>query len=172
MLRLAGGCMIMGGSLGLGLWYRAQFIGRVRALRSLRRILELFCGEVRFGRTTLPECCGQLAGYVEPGFREAFRQVEREMAENEGRSFGEVFAERTGAVLAALPLTREDREIFLQFTGQPGFADSAMQLRTLEQSIELLKAAEERLSSENTEKCRVVVGLGAMGGMFLVLLLL
>ena len=64
MLRGLGCCMIFGGCLGLGLWYRSQLNGRIGALRSLRNILELLAGEVRYGRDTLPECCGHISRYL------------------------------------------------------------------------------------------------------------
>lgn len=172
MLKLLGGCMILGGCFGLGLWYRAQFQGRLREVRLLRRILELLSGEVRYGRATLPECCGHVAKYLSPPMEEAFLAIEKEMGENTGLSFGEIFRSRTEAALQTFALKEEDREIFFRFAEQTGFADGQMQLKTLEQSIELLRAAEEKLENENAGKCRMAVGLGAMSGMLLILILL
>lgn len=171
MLKLLGGCMVCGGCLGLGIWYRAQLLGRVRALRSLENILELLAGEVRYGRAALPECCSHAARFAPPPFDAAFGRVGCRMEENTGRTFGEVFREELAEGLAALPLKAEDREEFLQFTSQTGFADSRMQLRTIEQSAERLRQTREKLERENGEKCRMAVGLGAMGGLLLVLIL-
>ena len=39
--RILGAVMIISGSLGLGLWYRQQFISRLQTLRELEGILEL-----------------------------------------------------------------------------------------------------------------------------------
>lgn len=172
MLKLLGGCMIVGGCFGLGMWYRAQFKGRLKAVRLLRRILELLSGEVRYGRATLPECCGHVAKYLEPPMGEAFLEIEREMGENTGLSFGEIFRGRTEEALRTFSLKGEDREIFFRFAEQTGFADGQMQLKTLEESIELLRAAEGNLENENAGKCRMAVGLGAMSGILLILILL
>ena len=46
-----------------------------------------------------------------------------------------------------------------------------MQLRVIEQSTELLESTVEKLEKENAEKCRMAVGLGAMGGLLLILVL-
>lgn len=164
--------MIVSGCFGLGMWYRAQFNGRIRAIHTLQRILELLSGEVRYGRATLPECCGHIAKYLEPPFGETLREIEKEMGENTGESFGEIFCRRTEEALKKLPLKAEDREMFLRFAKQTGFADGQMQLKALEQSMGLLRAAEEKLESENAGKCRMAVGLGAMSGMLLILILL
>lgn len=93
------------------------------------------------------------------------------MERNTGMSFGEVFREEMAAVLSDLPLQEEDRENFLLFCDQTGFADGQMQLRAIEQSAERLRATEEKLVQENAEKGRMAVGLGAMGGLALILAL-
>lgn len=169
MIRILGGCMIFSGCLGLGLWYRHQFGSRIKALRGLEHILELLASQVRYGRAALPECCSHIAAGLPPDFQKAFLEVGRRMEENTGASFGEVFGEEMEKVLDILPLTEEDREHFLSFASRTGYSDSQMQLREIEQSAELLRDTRKSLEKENAEKCRMAVGLGAMGGMLLIL---
>ena len=171
MIKLLGGCLVFAGCLGLGLWYRYQFGARIKALRSLEHMLELLASEVRYGRATLPECCSHIAGGLDLDFEEAFLEVGRRMEENMGTSFGEVFREEMEKALGGLPLQEADRENFLRFSARTGFSDSQMQLREIEQSAELLRNTRDRLERENTEKCRMAVGLGAMGGLLLILVL-
>lgn len=171
MIKFLGGCLVFAGCLGLGLWYRHQFSARIKALRSLEHMLELLASEVRYGRATLPECCSHIAGGLDPGFEEAFLEVGRRMEENMGTSFGEVFREEMEKALGGLPLQEADRENFLRFSARTGFSDSQMQLREIEQSVGLLRDTRERLERENAEKCRMAVGLGAMGGLLLILVL-
>ncbi len=171
MLKLLGCGMILCGCVGLGLWYRDQMDGRIKALRSLKNILELLSSEVRYGRAALPECCTHAARYLSTPFDEAFVKIGRRMEENTGAAFGEVFREEMAEGLASLPLKEKDREDFLQFTNRTGYMDSQMQLRALEQSMELLKGTEEKLSQEYSQKCRMIVGLGAMSGLLLIIIL-
>lgn len=171
MLRTLGGCMIFGGCLGLGIWYRFQMNARLRTLRSLKNILELLAGEVRYGRAALPECCAHIARHLAEPYRGAFLEIGRRMEENTGISFGDAFRSEMGDILAELPLKEEDRENFLQFASQTGFADGQMQQRIIERSMELLEGTKERLERENAEKSRMAVGLGAMGGLLLILIL-
>ena len=171
MLKGIGGIMIFMGCLGLGVWYREQLTGRVRALRLLKSILELLSSEVRYGRSTLPECCRHVASQLPTPFCEALREVDERMHKNDGDTFAAVFCECMKKPLEELPLRREDRENFLGFASEGGFSDRQMQLRTLERSSELLSDTAERLQRENVEKCRMAVGLGAMGGLLLILVL-
>ncbi len=171
MLRLAGGCMIFAGCLGLGLWYREQFVGRVRALRILQNILELLCSEIRYGRGTLPECCGRIADRLPAPCREAFLRIEARMGENTGENFEQIFRDCVEEPLGEMPLKEEDRETFLRFVPGNGFLDGQMQIRMIEQSRDRLETKAKELEAENADKCRMAVGLGAMGGLLIVLVL-
>lgn len=171
MLRLAGACMILTGCFGLGFWYRRQFIGRVRAIRTLCDTLSLLCSEIRYGRGTLPECCEHVAGRLTGALGSAFRRIADKMRENTGESFSQVFRECVGGPLKEMPLKEEDREEFLRFVSAGTFGDGQMQLTLIEQSRELLEARAAALEQENGEKCRMAVGLGAMGGLLIILVL-
>ena len=131
--------------------------GRIRAIRSLEHILELLASEVRYGRATLPECCSHIARGLPAPYGAAFLEIGRRMEENTGLTFGEVFREEMAEALQNLPLRERDREDFLRFTWQTGYADAKMQLRSIEQSAELLQGTRERLERENAEKCRMAV---------------
>lgn len=171
MIRMLGGAMIVFGCLGLGLWYKQQFIYRLKAVRSLQEILELLMSEIRYGKATLPECCRQLAQHTTSPYRECFGEVYQEMQKNTGQSFEEVFKGCMEDCLRKLPVRGEDRENFLRFTKESSFADEKMQLKSLEISSELLKRTALELEKENGEKCRMAVGLGAMSGLLLLIVL-
>ena len=121
--------------------------------------------EIRYGKSTLPECCLHLAARLGEPYAQAFRDVFEEMQENTGAGFSEVFCRHMEECLAALPVKKEDGENFLRFISKSSYADEGMQLRTMEMSRELLAGAIERVERENEEKCRLAVGLGAMSGM-------
>ena len=171
MLKGIGGMMIFSGCLGLGMWYREQLTGRIRALRMLRGVLDLLASQVRYGRATLPECCQNVAVQLEPHFDQAFRNVAARMQENTGVSFAQVFREQLTERLGEMPLTPDDREIFFQFVSETGYTDGQMQLRVMEQSGEQLADTAERLEKESAEKCRMALGLGIMSGLLLILVL-
>ena len=171
MLKALGGFMIFAGSLGMGFWYRGQFTGRIEALRILRTILELLCSEIRYGRGTLPECCGQVASRVPKTCGRALRQVSERMSDNGGENFADVFRSCMEGPLKEMPITREDREEFFRFVSESGFMDGQMQMRMIEASKEQLEEKTKSLERENAEKCRMAVGLGAMGGLLILLIL-
>lgn len=162
----------MGGCLGMGLWYKQFFMGRLEALGSLQRILEMLISEIRYGRATLPECCGQIAGRMQEPYSSCFEQIYNRMAENTGVMFGQVFREEMEQCMKGLPLAQQDKKCFLDLFVENGFEDERMQIRSIEQCREMLMNVSQRLERENAEKCRMAVGLGAMGGLLLVIILI
>lgn len=171
-MRLLGGIMIMSGCLGLGIWYREQFIGRIQAMRRLVSILEMLKSEINYGKATLPESCNRLAERMEEPYRGCLRDIYRELSEERSTTFPELFCLKMEECLKRLPLKKEDRDIFLQpFRGQ-GFRDGSMQLVSLEQGLVQLSDSIKLQEQEQREKCHMAVGLGAMSGMLLLIILL
>lgn len=70
-----------------------------------------------------------------------------------------------------MPLKKEDIEQFLLFVGNEGYADEAMQIRAMELSRQRLEQTAETQQRELIQKCRLSVGLGAMSGLLLLILL-
>lgn len=171
MFKGIGSVMILTGCFGLGLLCRERLRGRIRALQLLMDVLELLESEIRYGRSVLPECCRRVGEQIGGSLGEAFVEVAGQMRENAGESFLEILKKTVGAALEELPLKSEDKELFFQFASPGGFADGKMQQRALEQSRERLGKTKEKLEQENAEKGRIAVGLGAMSGLLLILIL-
>lgn len=172
LLCWAGGILILSGSMGLGLWYREQFKLRLQNLRTLRDILEMMMSEVRYSKATLPECCLKLSMRMGEPYASVFSGVHGEMLENNGEDFGQIFSGHFRKCLEGLPLGREEKGLFLQFAEECGYEDAKMQIASMEQYQERLDALAGRLESELTEKSRMAMGLGIMGGLLLVILLI
>lgn len=156
----------------MGIWYREQFQGRLKILRQLAEILELLMSEVRYGKSTLPECCRYVGERVQEPFGGCLVHIHDEMQKNTGNGFYEVFSEGMGECLEGFPLAKEDKEAFLHFASKGSFADGAMQLRWMEQSREMLGSIISGLEQETVQKGRIAVALGAMSGLLLVIVLL
>ncbi|MCM1045787.1 MAG: stage III sporulation protein AB [Candidatus Gastranaerophilales bacterium] len=154
------------------MWYREQFRSRLSILRRLGEILDLLMSEVRYSRSTLPECCRHVAERTGEPFQSCLGEIYEEMRCNSGICFGEVFAEKMGRCLEGVPLTSQDRDIFLRFAAQSGFAEGDMQIQWMALSREQLARRVELLESELAGRSRIALSLGVMSGLLLVILLL
>lgn len=163
--------MILSGCFGLGLWYRKQFLGRLHTVRELIRIQEQWISEIRYNGSTLPECCRQIGRQREDRLGEICTEVYREYTEAEGSGFLEIAGESFRRQLRTLPLKKEDIDEFLLFAGKEGYVDESMQIKSIELSRQGLEHAVAMQQREIVQKCRLSLGLGAMSGLLILLLL-
>lgn len=170
-MEILGGALILSGCFGLGLWYRQQFLGRLHTIRELIRILEQWISEIRYNSATLPECCRQIGRQRKDRLGEICTEVYREYTETEDDGFLELAERSFRRQLRTLPLKKEDIDEFLRFAEREGYADAAMQIKSMELSRQGLEHAVDMQQREIAQKCRLSVGLGAMSGLLLLLLL-
>lgn len=127
--------------------------------------------EIRYGKSTLPECCRVLAGRLEEPYRGAFSRMYQEYANGAGAPFLEIFIRQMERIFTALPLQKEDREVFLSPFRSQGFQDGQMQVKSLEQSLLQLQDIIRMQNEELHGKCRMAVGLGVMSGLLLIIIM-
>lgn len=128
--------------------------------------------EVRYSKATLPECCGRLGERTQEPYRQALLDIYEAMKENTGEGFGQVFRRRMKECLSQIPVRKEEKELFVRFAEGSGFEDGRMQLRSMEQYNDRLQSIIECSERELAEKSRLALGLGAMSGLLLVIILL
>ncbi len=122
----------------------------------------------------MPECCSHIATHLAEPYKSCFLHIYERMREKSGMVFGQVFQEELSACLKEVPLTEGDKKIFFTLfsDSENGYGDKSMQIRAIEQNKELLQHVISRLEQENTEKCRMAVGLGVMSGLLLLVILI
>ena len=156
----------------MGYWYATQFRLRLIHLRAMSRIMEMLISEVRFSKATLPECCYKIADKVEEPYKQGFSEIYRIMKQNTGKRFAEIYQEQMTICLKEVPVHKKEKELFTTFFAADGFEDSSMQIRSIEQYNEELKQMIQVLEKDTSEKSKVALGLGAMSGLLLIIILL
>ncbi len=170
--------MILLGTVGLGIWYRNRFYERVEILGRLIEIIDLFLSEINFSNATMPECCARIGIRLSAGNAADRRlgasliKVHELMSGSDGVSFDKAFGGTMGECLKEFVLEAGDIEKFLKLSGTGGYSDGQMQLKALEKIRYDLSDTASSLKSEVENRGRIAVGLGAMGGLLLVIVLL
>ena len=172
MLRVLGFSLIGVSCSGLGIWYAWNLRQRLYHLHAINRILELLVSQLQYGKSTLPECCSQLAAQVEEPYSSAFAQVWQELSDNRGSCFAQVYERIMGKALQETALQEQDRQLFMQCMLDQGGSDGEAGVRLLRRRQELLQERIARLEAENREKSRMAGGLGTLGGLLIIIILL
>ena len=172
MFRIIGMLFIIGGCTGIGFFYKNRFASGLMHLRQMQQIMELFISEIRYGKATLPECCRQVADKVGEPYKGALLSVYRELEKQAGIGFFEKRKQRMTQMLTEIPVTKEEKEIFIDFLSGCGHTDNQMQIRAIEQHKDMLLTAIKGRERELEKQGRMAAGLGIMSGLLMVVVLL
>jgi hypothetical protein len=179
MLRLAGGIMILTGSVGLGVWYRSRLYERIETIKYLIYVTELFISNISFNKATMPECCLRAGEQLKSdklsaglALSEGLIAVHEIMSGNEGYEFDVIFEKTMLRYMEKCTLERTDIEDFMKIARTGIYSDLCVQLKALENIKSTLTEKAEVLKKDVDNKGRIMLGLGTLGGIFLLIVLL
>ena len=171
MQKIVGFIMIFAGCAGLGVWYGSRFQCQISVLKDFCHMLELFLGEIRFGRSTLPECCLRLAQRMEEPYKACFDEIYERSLENSGESFEELCSTSLAQGLKGVEASWEDKELFINCFAKSGYEEDVLQLRVVEQTKAELEKKLTLMEAQASSRYRLSLSLGAMSGLLLIILL-
>ena len=172
MQRAFGFILILAGCSGLGIWYSMQFRLHIQNLKQMCHILSMLEGQVRYGRSTIGECCGQIAGRVDNPFQNALREIAGEMQQNKGNSLRQVSQSSFDKHLKRLTVSAKEKEEFIACFAHEGFEEEGMQVQSILRGRQELEAVIQELDNSLNSRCRLAISLGTMSGLLLVVLFL
>lgn len=172
MLRIVGAVLIITGCTAIGFFYKERFRDGLWHLRSMQQILELFMSEIRYGKSTLPECCGNIASKVVQPYGEGLMRIWEDMKGPAGAGFVENWNTYMGGAIEKAPVTKQEKEMFLGFASCLGLSDNQMQVRAIEQYRDMLASAIKLRETELEKQSRMATGLGIMSGLLLAVILI
>ena len=74
-MKCLGGILIVVGCLGVGIWFRMQYVHKLFVIKECCKGLSLLQGEIQYGRTPLPEACYLVAKRTKGSCHKLFFQV-------------------------------------------------------------------------------------------------
>lgn len=146
--------------------------GRIKELKTLRRMNTLLSGAVNYGAVPLPSALWSVGGKLENPYRDFLQDVSKELDDLSGQSFTEVFSKNVDCYLMDTHLRKEDRENLKAMGADLGFLDKQMQLQTLQAYQAELDQKIEELQEGLPVRMKLYQSLGIMGGLFFAILLI
>lgn len=172
MLKITGAVMIFAACCGMGFGKSMEYKKRIRDLLTLKKILLMLRGEIKYARTPLSEAFSIIGKKVEHVLGEFLIQVSQQMDEQQGETFSQIWEENLKEILVKSALLKEDKRQLIRFGSQLGYLDREMQLATIDFQVEQLEGQIKRLEEDQGKRSRVCNCLGVFAGVMLNLILL
>lgn len=152
----------------IGETYRA----RIGNLYTLKRMAQLFEGEIRYGNALLEEVFVSCARRLPEPFATFLSQIGQKLSVLPGVLLGDIWEREVKESLKQTCLTRQDKEELRLFGRQLGHLDIQMQQKVIKQYESVLDRELEELQGEAQKKQKLYRTLGVLSGLFVLILLL
>ena len=173
------GILIMAGTLiGGGFLTAKNWQNQLELLLLLRQMVYHLKGQILSANATLPEALEEVgtrslrerAGiFQEPG--QFFCRVAKRLEARNTTSFAEIWTEEMKRIPKDFPVKKEEMEQFRALGEHLGYADRAMQERTMLFYLEQADDTIARRKGELQEKTKLCRCLGMAAGLFLMIVL-
>lgn len=172
MLRLFGCVLIITATTAIG--YEAGLEQQLYLdnLQVIRQILYMLKSEIRYTKAPLSEAFFQIGKKIEPPYNVWLLELAKKLEARSGTAFLKLWTSAIDTHLKETKLKREDIRELKSFGRYLGYLDEEMQLGNIEIYRERLEHKIIKLREGIMTKRKLCNCLGAMGGIFLVIILI
>lgn len=170
-VRLFGGILIVLSTTLAGFRMGEVYRARIGDLYTLKKMVQLFDGEIRYGNALLEEVFVSAGRRLSAPFGLFLTKTGEVLSGLPGSLLGDIWEKEVRESLKRTFLTEKDREELILFGRQLGHLDIQMQQKVLLQYETVLDREIEKLQSEAAKKQRLYRTLGVLSGLFVFILL-
>ena len=163
--------MVVMGCVGLAWEYVEVERKRMAFLSDWRDILDFMEEEIKYGKVSLPECFLRIGVQFDTALGKCMDRVGKELEGNPRKGVRNALDQEIQREFGKLFRKEELLELF-QFVNMLGFQKEEMQKRALGRQRERVEERLCRMKEAYHEKRRIILCIGAISGVFLVLLLI
>lgn len=170
-MKWLGMCMVLLGSMGLGIWYSALYTRRFKNLIFCRKAILIIRGEIAYGRTPLPQAFGQAAGRIRGAVKEFFELVSERMEEG-GARIEKLWSQSLTEAISDREMRKEDIRELRELGDTLGYLDVEMQLQTLDLYLSRLEQSIKEYEGEKKSRTKLYPVLGTMCGALICIIMI
>lgn len=171
IIKAAGICLILFSSTGIGFLSSRRLKERIEELESIRRLLLMLRGEIKYSRSTLPEAFQAIGRRLSKPYGDMLLKAASAMEQLQGQTLSQIWEERVTEALTESALYKEDKEKLIHLGNQLGYLDAEMQIATLELYLEQLQEEIKNASENFKRNGKLYRTMGVMAGIFLAVLM-
>lgn len=180
-MRYLGILIMAAAAIAAGFMAADRWKEQLEILQRFRQMIYHLKGQILYANATLPEALAEVgerfqAGHEnneeylqEPG--KLFIRVCKRMEQDDGAAFSDIWQEEIAKLPDDFPMRSSDREKLAAVGKNLGYADSAMQERTLLFYLEQTDDSIEYLKKELENRTKLYRSLGMAAGLFIMIVL-
>lgn len=172
MFRIIGVFLLLTGTIGYSFCFCMEMRSRLACLYEMKRMYELFYSQVNYCLAAFPEVCIAVKDSVKEPFAGLLQRIYEETEKNTGKPFPQIWEEQVELDFSRFPLKKEDKALLTEFSRSFGYADRELQERAIDNQMSALLTRIEKIEKHMTEREKMAMSFGVMGGLLLVILLL
>lgn len=171
IVKLSGITLITGSSTAIGFLLSGRLKERIEELKTIKKLLVLLRGEIRYNHATLTESFQIIAGRMDSIYEMFLLRVSEDLKAMDGQTLAQIWEHNVRDCFRESAMSREDKDRLISLGSQLGYLDIEMQLNTIELYLEQLQ--EEISSAQETLKRngKLYQTMGVIAGIFVVLLI-
>lgn len=170
-IKWCGSIIIMIGSICVGIWFRIQYLYRLRTTKDMQCGISLLKGEIQYGRVPLPEACQSVALRLCGNSQCFFQSVSEKLLER-GGTVEKIWCETMEMMFGRHLLSTGDYEELIRVGNILGSLDVELQVRTMELCMKRLEESISCYEKERKNQTRLYPIVGTFGGFLLCLVLI
>jgi len=171
MYRLMGAALLLFGTGGYSYCICREMEQRLECLYEIKKIYQQFMGLVSYSSAAFPELCRMTAENRKGCFQQLLHTAFLEMEKNTGKPLPEIWRETVDKLFGEFPLKKKDKVHLTDFFSDFGCADKSIQLRSMENRMQLLEVEINETQTHLSEKKKIIMSLGLMAGLLFAIVL-
>ncbi len=192
-IRAFGVGLILFSSTAIGLLYANRLKEQIEELETIKKLLLMLRGEIKYTKTPLPDAFASIAVRMKEPFGSFLEELAKQMENPErikgpygellfkvagqmdsmkGQTLAQIWEACVAEYLKESALLKEEKEKWVHFGSQLGYLDKEMQVSTIELYLEQVQEEIKNAQENFKRNGKLYRMMGVMAGIFLVILML
>lgn len=172
MIKLFGVVLLITGSTGFAYCLCREGKQKLFLLKEMQRLFILMRDEIKYSGLPITEVIKSVAQKVCTPYDIALERIEKKLTWEEGRSLREIWEKEMVFMLAKLPLSKSQKDLFIRFPDLLGMAEREGQADALKGYLRELERWIVQMEQEEKSKNKLIMSMGMATGILLSVLLL
>ena len=171
LLRIAGAVAVIGGCVGLGMYYAAKENYRMGELMEFKKALLILSSEIEYMRAPLAVACANIAKRTHAVVGNLFSYFAESLVAGEGETAYQLWISAVESVKEKSYMAADDWDVVEGFGKTLGYLDKNMQQNAIEYTMNYIDSKTTELQLQGDKNKRMYRSLGIIAGLLVTVVL-